>query len=311
MFLQVGGRWIAYILNKQEALSLRSYLPTGIADDDAFINAFIADTEGNGAVGNEITEAAFYIDYVSRKAHVDDLIEDELGMVIRTFLGMLKRNIDNDAEYLRYFQGIMRRGGAPVFGTRTDIVEAFRHILPFDVKIYLVEYTDETNILMNPDFALFDRYWTLSGFAELSTMVSFCNMCCAYIYGLGGTVHQQFRAAQAGIHIVHVFIMGRVAVTLRNEAGLYWDSEAWAWDSRGHHLNLVLEFILVDHGTEHFELQGIPAVALSSRGQCLVPIGTEAELSLEAFEGFKESAVSRVLMIRRTSQFSICTRLSL
>jgi hypothetical protein len=215
-----------------EAQNLLRYMPAGMNPRDPVLNALMADESGQGGIGNEIADAESFIRSISRNDDIENLAGEELNSVATAFLGLIKRSSDTDADFLRLFLALARRGGtAEAFGTRDDILGAFRHYLPQEVKLDLAENTADTNLVKNPDFETGQTDWTIAGPCELSAAACFSYTKGARFFGSGGTLSQTLQTKDAGVYACHAFLRGSVGVEIQNGAGEYWNFEDFAWQT--------------------------------------------------------------------------------
>ncbi len=211
--------------------NLLDFMPLGVSHTDPLLNALMSDDEGEGGIANEIRAVCQYIDYISKTNDFHLFENAELKIIAEYFAGLSQYNNGNESAFRLLFEAVMQRGGAKVFGTKTDILGVFRTIMPPEVVVDIVENTGEENKLLNPDFLFMDENWVLEGSAELSDADCFVGKFSCRLFGGDGVLSQLWEAtAGNSIYVAHIFIRGaaRCAVFDVNE-NKYWNAETFEW----------------------------------------------------------------------------------
>lgn len=212
-----------------EGYEVVKFLPAGWNREDEFLRAFIGDSEGVGAIAQEIQALADYIKYESRTTKADVMTGKELDYLGRVFLGLIRRHGETALKYRNTFLGIIRRGGAPVFGTKWDILWVFQQIMAKDIAFDVVEYTNAINLVQNADFDFLGDPWYFNGMVELNLDAKFTALRGVDLYGPTGEAAQTFSSDLEGEYILHWYLRGTCGVQIENAVGHWWNGEQGLW----------------------------------------------------------------------------------
>jgi hypothetical protein len=208
-------------MNKKEGLNVLDFLATGINKEDPIIKAVISDSNGEGALANELNQLFEFINYYTRNDDVKNHHGRSLEMITQIFTKMRRRVNESDPILLRRLFALTHRKGDTIWGNTLNLKHIFETY--FDgINCFIAENTNRENILPNGDFENND-FWQLGGGASYEYKARFSGLRGLLFNGEDGEFCAQTveRLFDAGNYTLHFMLKGQCGVIIQREDGKY------------------------------------------------------------------------------------------
>jgi hypothetical protein len=207
-----------------EGLYLLDFLPAGIDKSDPVIQAVFSNSEGEGAIANEIEELLRFIRYYAMTPNVRDHSGYTLEMVTQLFAKIKRQLMETDDRLLRRMLALTARSGDTVWGNATDIERVFEYYFT-SIKAYICENTNADSLIADGSFEEADS-WRLTGGAEYTDEARFSGERGLFFDGTQGSCSQPTAYLLQGVYVLHFFLAGKCGVKIQDSLGRYWNAKA-------------------------------------------------------------------------------------
>jgi hypothetical protein len=229
-------------MNVKEGLNALDYLAAGINREDPIIKTVISDSNGNGALANELESLVRFINYYTRTDDARNHAGKSLEMIVKLFTKSRRRANENDDVLTRRLLALTYRQGDTIWGNALNVKHVFETYFNA-VSCYVAENTNKESMLPDGDFNT-DSCWLLDGGATYDYKARFSGSRGLLFKGVNGetcalTIERLFIS---GNYAFHFMLWGKCGVIIQRKDGKYWNG-----NERGFSGDVILEWVNEKH----------------------------------------------------------------
>lgn len=213
---------------------IKSVFPTLINKKKSVFAALFANDLKTGTVEtifNELEETrkAWEIDGANIYNQTGEQLEKSLAL----FSVLERVNSDTDHTILARLRLLFYRNGDKVWGDKWNILKLFKTFFNSE-NVWLVNNTDDENLLINGDFENQDA-WILADGASYEREARFEGTT-GILFNSSGTLGQTVNVNAKTVYFLHFFLRGNVRVKITDNNGRCWipDGDTGAWSNTEH-----------------------------------------------------------------------------
>lgn len=218
---------------------IKSVFPTLINKKKSVFSALFANDSKTGTIEtifNELEETRKVWEIDS--ANIYNQTGEQLEKTLALFSVLERVNSDTDHTILARLRLLFYRNGDKVWGDKWNILNLFKTFFN-DENVWLINNTDDENLLINGDFENQDA-WVLTDGASYEREARFEGTT-GILFNSSGTLEQTVSVNANTVYFLHFFLRGNVRVKITDNNGRYWIPEGYtgAWGNTEHWTSFV------------------------------------------------------------------------
>ena len=213
---------------------IKSVFPTLINRKNSVFEALFANETQTGTVESIFNEfEKTRKEWEAEGANIYNQTGEQLEKSLALFSVLERVNSDTDHTILARLRLLFYRNGDKVWGDKWNILKLFKTFFNSE-NVWLVNNTDDENLLINGDFENQDA-WILADGASYECEARFEGTT-GILFNSSGTLEQTVSVNAKTVYFLHFFLRGNVRVKITDNNSRCWipDGDTGAWSNTEH-----------------------------------------------------------------------------